>query len=72
MRSEAVFLSGLFRIAKKERTAEDISMQKDYSHWQSYPPFVLYDNETNSEWVFPETPRYYVAKTNKWFICDRY
>lgn len=34
---------------------------KDYSDWQTDPPWVVFDAQTKMEWVTPETLRYYVA-----------
>jgi len=46
----------------------------DHSDWQTYPPWVVFDAQTKTEWVTPETLRYYVAytDTDKWFVCDRF
>jgi hypothetical protein len=39
---------------------------------QTYPPWIVFDPDTQHEWVTPETLRYYVAHVGeKWFICDR-
>ena len=43
------------------------------SHWQASPPWVVFDPDTKTEWVTPQTLRYYVANVDdKWFICDRF
>ena len=46
--------------------------RSENSRWQTSPPWVVFDSQTKAEWVTPETLRYYVAHTDKWFICDRF
>lgn len=54
--------------------AEMTDNDEDRSHWQTYPPWVVFDAQTKTEWVTPETLRYFVAYTDArgWFICDRF
>jgi hypothetical protein len=48
-------------------------IDEDNSHWQSSPPWTVFDPDTKAEFVTPETLRYYVAHTDDgWFICDRF
>jgi hypothetical protein len=50
-----------------------MSEEKDYSDWQTSPPWIVFDPDTKSEFVTTETLRYYVANVDgKWFICDRF
>ena len=42
------------------------------SDWQNSPPWVVFDPDTKAEFLTPKTLRYYVAKTDMWFICDRF
>lgn len=50
-------------------------MNEEFPHasWQTYPPWIVFDPDTKTEWVTPQTLRYYVAFVDgKWFICDRF
>jgi hypothetical protein len=47
--------------------------EPDYSQWQARPPWVVFDPDTNAEFVTSETLRYYVVNLHgRWFICDRF
>lgn len=39
---------------------------------QTYPPFVLFDPDTQHEYVFEETPRFVVVNVEgEWFVYQR-
>ena len=42
--------------------------------FMGHGPWVMQDSETKREWLFPETPRYYVHQTDAgtWRIIDRW
>lgn len=42
--------------------------------WKGHGPWVMQDVESKREWLFPETPRYYVHQNSdaKWVVVDRW
>lgn len=43
------------------------------SGWPSYPPWIVFDPETKTEWLTPKTLQFYVTKVDDgWFVCDRF
>ena len=36
--------------------------ESEHSGWQTYPPWIVFDPDTKTEWVTPKTLKYFVAK----------